>query len=43
MVDVFDISDRIMVLKGGEKVGDYNTKNITIDEIVKLMIFGKRD
>jgi simple sugar transport system ATP-binding protein len=43
MVDVFDISDRIMVLKGGTKVGDYNTKDITIDEVVKLMIFGKRD
>jgi len=42
MQDVFSLCDRVMVLKTGEKVGDFQTSDITIDEIVKLMILGKQ-
>jgi simple sugar transport system ATP-binding protein len=41
MQDVFALSDRIMVLKTGWKVGVYKTAEVTMDEIVRLMILGR--
>ena len=42
MQDVFALCDRVMVLKTGEKVGEFRTSDITVDDIVKLMILGKQ-
>jgi ABC-type sugar transport system ATPase subunit len=36
--DVFSVADRIMVLKGGYKVGDRRVGAITIDEVVAMMV-----
>jgi simple sugar transport system ATP-binding protein len=41
MQDVFALSDRIMVLKTGWKVGIYKTSEVTMDDIVRLMILGR--
>jgi len=38
--DVFTVSDRIMVLKGGQRVTVKNTSETDIDEIVGLMVKG---
>lgn len=43
MQDIFSLCNRVMVLKTGEKVGDYPIQNISIDEIVKLMILGRQE
>jgi rhamnose transport system ATP-binding protein len=36
--EIFDISDRITVLRDGEIVGERLTKNTTVDEILRLMV-----
>ena len=36
--EVFSVVDRVVVLNRGEKVGDEKIENITIDEVVKLMV-----
>jgi len=36
--EVFSIVDRVVVLNRGEKVGDKKIEDITIDEVIKLMI-----
>jgi simple sugar transport system ATP-binding protein len=43
MQDVFYLSDRVMVLKTGEKVADVKKEETNVDEIVKLMILGKQN
>ena len=43
MQDIFSLCDRIMVLKTGEKVGDFVKTETSVDEIVKLMIIGKQN
>lgn len=39
--DVFSVTDRIVVLHNGSKVGDAPTSSLTIDEAVKLIVGGK--
>jgi ABC-type sugar transport system ATPase subunit len=41
MQDVFTLCDRIMVLKTGQNVGTFKKSDVSIDEIVKLMILGR--
>lgn len=41
--DIFDIADRIFVLKGGEKVDCRATSELDQEELVRLMFIGKRD
>lgn len=36
--EVFSVVDRIVVLNRGEKIGDEKIENITIDQVVKLMV-----
>ena len=36
--EVFDISKRITVLKDGRKVGTVDTKDTTMDEVIKMMV-----
>ena len=40
--DIFSVADRIIILRGGRRVGDHLVKQTTRDEIVKLMITGER-
>lgn len=40
LVDIFEVGDRIMVLKRGENVGDRYVKHTTEQEILELMITG---
>jgi len=40
--DIFSVADRVVVLRGGRRVGDRVIKETTRDEIVKLMITGER-
>jgi ABC-type sugar transport system ATPase subunit len=39
--EIFSVSDRIVILRRGRKVGDFPTREITIDEAVKLMVGGE--
>jgi len=41
--EIFQIADRIIVLRRGEKVGDELTKNLTMDEIVRLIVGAEKD
>ncbi len=41
--DVFTVSDRIMVLKAGQKVAVKKTAETNIDEIISLMVKGMKD
>jgi ABC-type sugar transport system ATPase subunit len=41
--DVFTVSDRIMVLKGGQRVTVKKTRETNIDEIISLMVKGVKD
>ncbi len=41
--DVFAVTDRIMVLKHGTKVGDKPTAETTMDEVVGLMVGARGD
>jgi ABC-type sugar transport system ATPase subunit len=39
--DIFEIADRIMVLKNGERVGVWDASSLTPDEVVRYMFIGK--
>ena len=41
MHDVFALSDRLAVMKNGRMVGTYNTKDVTEDEVLAMIISGK--
>jgi simple sugar transport system ATP-binding protein len=43
LVDIFEVGDRVMVLKRGENVGDRYIKSTTEEEILELMIAGTRE
>ncbi|MHB8278949.1 MAG: ATP-binding cassette domain-containing protein [Candidatus Humimicrobiaceae bacterium] len=38
MQDIFAVSDRIFILKNGEKVGVYNKEELNISDVINLMI-----
>jgi ABC-type sugar transport system ATPase subunit len=40
LIDIFQVSDRIMVLRRGAKVGEKRTAETNSDEIVRLMVGG---
>ena len=40
LIDIFEVGDRVMVLKRGENVGDRYIKHTTEQEILELMIAG---
>jgi simple sugar transport system ATP-binding protein len=40
LIDIFQASDRIMVLRRGSKVGERRTSETNSDEIVRLMVGG---
>ena len=39
--DVFDLSDRVSVMKNGKLVGTRNTADVTKDEVLGMIILGK--
>ena len=39
--DVFDLADRLVVMKNGKVVGTANVKNVTQDEVLGMIIAGK--
>jgi len=39
--DVFDLSDRVSVMKNGKLVGTVNTKDVTKDDVLGMIILGK--
>ncbi|MDX2102952.1 MAG: sugar ABC transporter ATP-binding protein [Alphaproteobacteria bacterium] len=41
MHDVFDLADRVTVMKGGRVVGTYRTEDVTQDEVLAMIISGK--
>jgi simple sugar transport system ATP-binding protein len=43
LVDIFEVGDRIMVLKRGQNVGDRYIKHTSEQEILELMIAGTRE
>jgi len=36
--EIFSVTDRIIVLKSGKKVGDMKAKETNMEEIVRLMV-----
>ena len=42
MHDVFGLSDRLAVMKNGKMVGTYNTRDVNEDEVLGMIILGKR-
>jgi D-xylose transport system ATP-binding protein len=42
MPDVFGLSDRLAVMKNGKLVGTYRTQDVTEDEVLGMIIAGKR-
>ena len=42
MPDVFSLSDRLAVMKNGKLVGTYRTAEVTEDEVLGMIIAGKR-
>ena len=42
MPDVFALSDRLAVMKNGKLVGTYRTADVTEDEVLGMIILGKR-
>ena len=42
MPDVFALSDRLAVMKNGKLVGTYNTREVTEDEVLGMIIGGKQ-
>ena len=40
--DVFDLSDRITVLNGGQVVDTVRTLDVTKDQVLGMIILGKR-
>jgi D-xylose transport system ATP-binding protein len=39
--DVFDLADRIVVMKNGQVVGSARTSDVTKDEVLGMIILGK--
>ena len=39
--DVFDLADRVSVMKNGQVVGSASTQNVTKDEVLGMIILGK--
>ena len=39
--DVFDLADRVAVMKNGQVVGTARTKDVTKDEVLGMIILGK--
>ena len=39
--DVFDLSDRVSVIKNGKLIGTRRTKDVTKDEVLGMIIMGK--
>lgn len=39
--DVFDLADRVVVMKNGQVVGTANTSDVTKDEVLGMIILGK--
>ena len=39
--DVFDLADRVMVMKNGQTVGTARTEDVTKDEVLGMIILGK--
>ena len=39
--DVFALADRIAVMKNGRIVGVAPVKNVTVDEVLKMVILGR--
>ncbi len=39
--DVFDLADRVVVMKNGKVVGEANTSDVTKDEVLGMIIMGK--
>jgi simple sugar transport system ATP-binding protein len=37
---VYSIADRIVILNRGKKVGDFNRDDVTIDDVIKLIVTG---
>jgi D-xylose transport system ATP-binding protein len=42
MPDVFGLSDRLCVMKNGKTVGTYKTAEVTEDEVLGMIIAGKK-
>jgi D-xylose transport system ATP-binding protein len=42
MHDVFALSDRLSVMKNGKLVGTYKTADVTEDEVLGMIILGKK-
>jgi D-xylose transport system ATP-binding protein len=42
MPDVFALSDRLAVMKGGKLIGTYRTSDVNEDEVLGMIIAGKR-
>ena len=42
MHDVFELSDRLAVMKNGSMVGTYNTRDVSEDEVLGMIILGKQ-
>ena len=42
MPDVFNLSDRLAVMKNGKLVGTYRTADVNEDEVLGMIIAGKR-
>ena len=42
MPDVFGLSDRLCVMKNGKTVGTYRTADVTEDEVLSMIIAGKK-
>lgn len=42
MPDVFSLSDRLAVMKNGKLVGTYRTADVNEDEVLGMIIAGKR-
>lgn len=38
--EIFDLTDRITVLRSGDKIGTATTENVTTDEVLRMMIEG---
>lgn len=41
MHDVFDLADRVTVMKGGRVVGTYRTRDVSQDDVLAMIISGK--
>jgi D-xylose transport system ATP-binding protein len=39
--DVFDLSDRVSVIKNGKLIGTRRTQDVTKDEVLGMIIMGK--